>query len=206
MMFQTPTAVLGEHNLVPLCKEHLQTVWQWRNSQRVRSNMHNADLISHEEHLDWFNALQNDLTRQSWIYCQHQRPVGLLNFTDVLSKHVQWGGYLGETDVLPGSGLVLEWAALQWASTYTHCVTLDAQVLSFNISALKLHQLFEYKLVKTQAGGIRPATDNQPKLSYTVHFFSYPVTQWSDNSIKVLAKLPKPLQRVMQQIQFLPKE
>jgi UDP-4-amino-4,6-dideoxy-N-acetyl-beta-L-altrosamine N-acetyltransferase len=205
------TADASEHLFVPFSQEHLDMVLQWRNSDRVRMNMHNSAPITLNEHKTWFSALQSDSNRQSWIYCQHQRPVGILNFTNTQSAHFEWGCYLGETDVLPGSGLVLEWAALQWASEQSHCLTLDAQVLSFNTSALKLHKLFGYKKIKSEQGGVRTNEGSDiegifVEEPYKVHFFSYSMAQWKNNCLKVLSRLPKPLRSVVSQIQFLEKE
>lgn len=196
----------SEHVFVPFTQEYLDLVLLWRNSDRVRMNMHSNVRITPSEHANWFAALGDDQNRESWIYCQHNRPVGILNFTDTQSAHIEWGCYLGETDILPGSGIVLEWAALQWALTKANCLTLDAQVLSFNSSALKLHKLFGYEKVKSEQGGVRTLQDKGIEEAYQVCFFSYDTQNWRDNQLKVLARMPKPIQKAISQIQFLEKD
>ena len=119
---------------------------------------------------------------------------------------MQWGCYLGETDVLPGSGLVLEWAALEYALNKPKCVALEAQVLSFNTSALKLHKLFEYELLKIEKGGLRMLTSTGELSPYEVHFFRQGMSQWGKLRNKVLSRLPKSIQHASGQIQFLKKE
>ncbi|MEI8647844.1 hypothetical protein P4S73_07780 [Paraglaciecola sp. Hal342] len=39
-----------EHDFIPIDASHLLTVWQWRNSDRVRENMHYDKLITWDEH------------------------------------------------------------------------------------------------------------------------------------------------------------
>lgn len=190
----------SEHLFVPLSEEHVELVWQWRNSERVRVNMHNEQVIAWAEHKKWYESLQTDPTRECWIYCQHGRPVGVLNFSDMQSANMQWGCYLGEVNVLPGSGLVLEWAALEYTLTQDNCQTLAAEVLSFNTSALKLHKLFNYEAVGVEKGGSRAGS------TFNIHLFSYAKTNWQENRLKILSRLPKPIQKVLQQVTFLEKE
>ncbi|MFT2091415.1 UDP-4-amino-4,6-dideoxy-N-acetyl-beta-L-altrosamine N-acetyltransferase [Paraglaciecola sp. 2405UD69-4] len=196
----------SEHFFVPLTADYLNLVLKWRNSERVRVNMHTSTPITQSEHENWFAALNEDQNRQCWIYCQHQRPVGVLNFSQVKTAHIEWGCYLGEIDILPGSGLVLEWAALNWAMQQSSCLTLDAEVLSFNRSALKLHKLFGYEKIKSEQGGVRVLQDCGIEEPYQVHFFSYATKKWKDEQFKVLARMPKPIQKAISQIQFLEKE
>ncbi|MFT6898244.1 MAG: UDP-4-amino-4,6-dideoxy-N-acetyl-beta-L-altrosamine N-acetyltransferase [Paraglaciecola sp.] len=196
----------SSQQFIPFTAEYLTLVWHWRNSARVRANMHYDKLITWHEHQVWFDALQADPSRQYWIYCQHQRPIGVLNFSDINTDIVQWGCYLSETDVLPGSGLVLEWAALEYVSTLKSCTALEAQVLSFNLPAIKLHTLFGYEALKTEKGGLRQLPDGDDLVPYDVLHFRYLSATWRDNRLKVLSRLPKPIQNVMQHIQFLAKD
>lgn len=168
--------------------------------------MHYDKLISWQDHQTWFEEMQADPSRQYWVYCQHKRPIGVLNFSDVDSDTAQWGCYLGETDVLPGSGLVLEWVALEYISALKTCTSLEAQVLSFNLAAIKLHKLFGYVAVKTEKGGLRQLPDTTDLTPYEVQHFRYPTASWRKNRLKVLSRLPRPMQNVMQHIQFLAKD
>ncbi|MGY0582675.1 MAG: hypothetical protein ACW7DV_11390 [Paraglaciecola chathamensis] len=57
-----------EHDFIPIDASHLLTIWQWRNSDRVRENMHYDKLITWEEHEHWFEALLQHVNRECWIY------------------------------------------------------------------------------------------------------------------------------------------
>jgi UDP-4-amino-4,6-dideoxy-N-acetyl-beta-L-altrosamine N-acetyltransferase len=195
----------SDHEFIPIDASHLKTVWQWRNSDRVRENMHYDKYITWDEHTHWFEALLQDVNRECWIYRQHSRPVGVLNFSDTQHKTTQWGCYLGEINCAPGSGLILEWAALEYALYCVGCEALEAQVLSFNASALKLHKLFDYERVKIENGGTRRLEQSDVS-RYEIHFFNYAMRTWQMRREKVLAKLPKIIQRGCKQVTFLSKE
>ncbi|WP_166424996.1 UDP-4-amino-4,6-dideoxy-N-acetyl-beta-L-altrosamine N-acetyltransferase [Paraglaciecola sp. 20A4] len=200
------SSTASEHCFIPINASHLSIVWHWRNSDRVRANMHYDKLITWEEHKDWFDALLHDPNRECWIYCQHARPIGVLNFSETQQQVIQWGCYLGEVNCAPGSGLILEWAALEYAAQNTNCIGLDAQVLSFNTAALKLHKLFNYTLIKIESGGMRIRNEQSELEQFDIHFFHYAMHKWRQHRDKVLTTLPKPIQRGCQQVTFLSKE
>lgn len=180
----------------PLTEAMLQQVWQWRNQPDIRRNMHNDTPISWHEHLGWFEALQCDLSRNFFMFYQNERPIGVLNFSQHNSSVLEWGCYLGEVDVWPGSGLLLEIAALDYAAKQPHFTHLHAEVLSFNQSVLKMHKLFGYQPLPDLPGKLR---DNQP---YQVKVFHYPLADWRANRDTVLARLPKQIAAAAGFIQF----
>lgn len=200
------SSAASDHCFMPINASHISAVWHWRNSDRVRANMHYDKLISWDEHTHWFEALLQDDNRECWIYYQHTRPVGVLNFSETQQATMQWGCYLGEVNCAPGSGLILEWAALEYALQKPGCETLEAQVLSFNTSALKMHKIFDYALLKTEHGPLRQQNGQSEPERYNVHFFNYALQKWQKQRDVVLAKLPKPIQRACQQVLFLNEE
>ncbi|MDP5030342.1 MAG: UDP-4-amino-4,6-dideoxy-N-acetyl-beta-L-altrosamine N-acetyltransferase [Paraglaciecola sp.] len=187
---------LPTHRFEPLVEAQLELVWKWRNSDRVRKNMHDLNLIAWQEHLNWFSALKCDASRHFFIMWQNDRPIGILNFSKLDTSSPEWGCYLGETDVWPGSGIILELAALDYASHNPIFTHLDAQVLSFNNAANKLHQVFEYERIKSVPAGQRNGQ------SFDILHYRYPLDLWSQKRDKVLAKLPKNIKLVAASIQF----
>lgn len=180
----------------PLTEANLQQVWQWRNQPDIRRNMHNDAPISWEQHLAWFDALKFDLSRSFFLFYQDQRPIGILNFNQRSPGVLEWGCYLGEQDVWPGSGVLLEIAALDYAAMQSGQHSLYAEVLSFNHSMVKLHQLFGYQPLPDLPGQQR---DNQP---YQVKVFSYALANWRANRAALLARLPKQIGAAAKFIQF----
>lgn len=189
-------AGLPTHCFKPLCDAQLQQVWLWRNSARIRQNMHDVEPISWQQHLSWFCGLQADPCRQFYVLWQNARAIGVLNFSKLDTPRPEWGCYLGETDIWPGSGIILELAALDYVSANLSFSHLDAQVLSFNMAANKLHKVFEYEQVMTNKGGQRNGQ------FFDILHYSYPLKLWSQRRDKVLAKLPKNIALAAASIQF----
>ncbi|MGI2156612.1 UDP-4-amino-4,6-dideoxy-N-acetyl-beta-L-altrosamine N-acetyltransferase [Shewanella baltica] len=165
-----------------LSAETLEAVWRWRNLPHIRANMHTDRLISWQEHLQWFEQLQQDASRAYWVLWQNNNPVGTLYFTAVSEDMLEWGCYLGEQQLWPGSGLLLEVAALDYASQYTQATTLRAEVLSTNSSVLKMHHVFGYQ--------------EKEALKYSgtrndIFVFEYLLTDWRQYRAMILNRLPK---------------
>jgi UDP-4-amino-4,6-dideoxy-N-acetyl-beta-L-altrosamine N-acetyltransferase len=190
-------AVIPEHAFKPLQEEHLQLVWQWRNSPRIMQNMHSSAPVKWLEHCAWFEKLKGDNSRQFYIFLQDQRPIGVLNFSDMNTATPEWGCYLGETNVWPGSGIMLEFAALDFCASHRQFSHLLAQVLSFNHAANNMHKVFEYKQLSLKKGGER---NGQP---FDIQHYSYELKQWAENRGKVLKKLPKKIALAAAHTQFL---
>ncbi|WP_233267409.1 UDP-4-amino-4,6-dideoxy-N-acetyl-beta-L-altrosamine N-acetyltransferase [Paraglaciecola sp. L3A3] len=188
---------LPSHEFKPLTEQELKLVWQWRNSPRIQQNMHNNQMVKWQAHCNWFKGLQKDSSRQFYILWQNQRPIGVLNFSGVDTATPEWGCYLGETNVWPGSGIVLELAALDYIASHKQYTHLLAQVLSFNTAANKMHKIFEYKQVSQQAGAER---DGQ---KFDILFYRYELKQWLVKRETILTKLPKNIRLLAAHIQFL---
>lgn len=174
----------------------LERVWHWRNQSEIRRNMHNDAPISWEEHLSWFDKLQSDESRQVFIFKQNDRPIGVLNFSQRSQGVIEWGCYLGETDVWPGSGLLLEIAALDYAAAQIELTSLYAEVLSFNQGVVRMHEFFGYQPLPDRPGQMR---NDEP---YVVNVFSYELDEWRKNRTRVLARLPKQICAAADLIQF----
>jgi UDP-4-amino-4,6-dideoxy-N-acetyl-beta-L-altrosamine N-acetyltransferase len=190
-------AAIPEHAFKPLQKQQLELVWQWRNSPRIMQNMHNSSPVKWLEHCAWFEKLEADNSRQFYVFLQNQRPVGVLNFSDMNTSTPEWGCYLGETNVWPGSGIILELAALDFSAEHDQFSHLLAQVLSFNNAANKMHKVFEYEQISLEKGGERN------DLSFDILHYSYELKQWTQKRDKILAKLPKNIALAAANIQFL---
>ena len=188
---------IPEHVFKPLQQEQLELVWQWRNSPRIMQNMHNPESVEWLEHCAWFEKLENDNSRQFYIFLQDKRPIGVLNFSELQTATPQWGCYLGEINVWPGSGIMLELAALDFSANHSEFSHLLAQVLSFNHAANRMHNVFEYAQLSLEKGGERNG------LSFDVLHYRYELKQWAQNRDKILKKLPRKIAIAAAHIQFL---
>ncbi|WP_338454132.1 UDP-4-amino-4,6-dideoxy-N-acetyl-beta-L-altrosamine N-acetyltransferase [uncultured Alteromonas sp.] len=190
---------------IPLNDTHLETVLRWRNLPHIRANMHSTNEISWQQHLSWFETLKNDSKKQFFVFLQNERPVGVLNFTlvdaienphELTTPCLEWGCYIGEDNVWPGSGLLLEIAALDYAFIGKNAATLYAEVLSSNQSVLKMHKLFQYDALEDRTDEKTDGT------IVTVKRFLYHQKQWLLQREKVLSMLPKQIGAAAQYIHF----
>lgn len=190
---------------IPLNDTHLETVLRWRNLPHIRANMHSTNEISWQQHLSWFETLKNDSKKQFFVFLQNERPIGVLNFTlvDAIENRLklttpclEWGCYIGEDNVWPGSGLLLEIAALDYAFIGKNAATLYAEVLSSNQSVLKMHKLFQYDALEERTDEKTDGT------IVTVKRFLYHQKQWLLKREKVLSMLPKQIGAAAQHIHF----
>lgn len=135
------------YNLRTLQQEDLEKVLEWRNSERIRINMYSDHIIDWEEHLAWFSRIK-DKQDSSYCICElDQRPIGMIYFTDIDLKNSKsvWGFYLGETDTPPGSGVGMEFLALEYAFEKLEIRKLSCEVFEFNKSVIKLHKRFGFE-------------------------------------------------------------
>ncbi len=170
---------------VPLGADMLETVRAWRNSSRIRNNMLSDQLISTDQQQAWFSGLQGDASRLYLVFHLQNLPVGMLYFSDIDEQRCSWGCYIGAEAVWPGSGLLLEVAALDFAFSRFGVNCLHAAVLEFNKSPQRMHKAFGYRLVSRQADALWRGGQRHALLHY-----EYLRDEWQDNREGVLAQLP----------------
>ncbi len=136
-----------DYQLRKLKSSDLEMVLNWRNSDRIRANMYTDQIITLEEHLAWYDKIKDDSSR-IYLICEYQnQPIGLVNFTNIDKKNnkCDWGFYLGEIDAPLGSGIMMEFLALEYAFEKLNIRKLCCEVLSFNNKVVKLHKKFYFE-------------------------------------------------------------
>lgn len=125
----------------------LALMLSWRNAPSVRENMYTRHEISMEEHTSWWekNSLRKD--QQYYMYEYSGRPQGIVAFTgiDHGNKNSSWAFYAAP-DAQRGTGLRMEFLALEHAFSDLALHKLSCEVLAFNTSVIKLHQRFGFKV------------------------------------------------------------
>jgi UDP-4-amino-4,6-dideoxy-N-acetyl-beta-L-altrosamine N-acetyltransferase len=135
-----------DYKLRVLEEKDLEMILKWRNSDRVRLNMYTDQIISLSDHLNWF---QRTKSNQSSIYliCEFQNnPIGLISFTemDLINQKSYWAFYLGETISPKGSGVAMEFLALEYAFEAINIRKLCCEIFVFNNPVVKLHSKFGF--------------------------------------------------------------
>ena len=121
-------------------------ILQWRNLDRVRTNMYNDYIISKEEHDAWFSRALVDTNAVYLVFSYENRPIGFASFTNISISHNRcyWAFYLGEVDVPRGSGSVMEFFSLDYAFLTLKIRKLCCEVFTFNSGVIKLHEKFGF--------------------------------------------------------------
>ena len=122
----------------------------------------------------------------------------MLYFVDITKKECSWGCYVGEEAVWPGSGILLEVAALDFALLKLSLEQLNAEVFDFNFTPQKIHKIFGY----TSVDANRNTIEREGK-KHTLFKFQYKKTDWINNRGKIIAKLPKQIREGIENIRFI---
>jgi UDP-4-amino-4,6-dideoxy-N-acetyl-beta-L-altrosamine N-acetyltransferase len=137
----------ADYRLRPMEEADLALILAWRNSDRVRLNMYTDHLITPEEHARWFAAARSDERGRYLVFEDQSRPLGFVSFTGITVAHGRctWAFYIGEPDVLRGTGSAMEMLALDYAFGPLNIRKLCCEVLDFNASVVKLHKRFGFQ-------------------------------------------------------------
>jgi len=128
-----PLKIIDENDL-PL-------IFSWRNHPKVRENMYSTHEITWEEHKSWFEKVKIDPTIKYFLYMDNHLPLGVINFTQFYPArgNAFWGFYAG-ADSPKGTGIKMEYEALEYAFNVLNLHKLNCEVIYFNQAVINLHR------------------------------------------------------------------
>ena len=176
--------------------ETAELMRNWRNSPRIRNNLFSNSIITKEEQQKWFYNQKTDKSSQYFVCHLNDTPIGSLYFSDILENSCYWGCFIGENRVLPGFGLVLAYAALEYAFFILRVKTLYAEVFENNLPPQKIHNFFGYKKVSSY---IRRVPGQSPA---TIFKYMYNRSDWQIKSNEVERMFPKNIAETCKKINF----
>jgi len=134
-------------NIRPIQRLDAELILEWRNTDAVRLNMYNHEVIDIESHLRWFDSMLEDNSCLYFIYERDEQPYGVLSFSeiDIKNKKAFWAFYSGDTSVR-GVGSEMEKLALDYAFNTLGLNKLCCEVLEFNTSVIDFHRKFGFKI------------------------------------------------------------
>lgn len=187
---------IPESKFTPITFDLIEKIRHWRNSPRIRENMLDDTVIEPQQQEQWFDSLAKTKVKQYMIFHQDSKPIGMLYFSDINKESCEWGCYIGEEAVWPGTGVLLSVAALEYAFKILKVEKLSAEVIETNISPIRMHQAFGYtakpdKFATTKSG-------KEIKLKC----FECLRVDWEKNKETILAKLPKQIRQAADFIVF----
>ncbi len=119
-------------------RSDLETLFAWRNSERVRANMYSDHIIKKEEHQAW---LEKAVTRQDAIYLifeYHGQPIGFTSYVDIneCDGTCFSGAYIGEEQILPGAGVLMSFFCTSYIFEVENMRKVSIEVFAFNKAAI----------------------------------------------------------------------
>lgn len=97
-------------NFINLTDDEKRLVLEWRNSDRVRLNMLNKDIIPLENHLRFIDSLKNRNDCKYWLFMIDEIPIGVFDLVDIKpdGSGGVGGSYIGDINY-NGYGLLLNY-------------------------------------------------------------------------------------------------
>ena len=136
-----------DYQLRPMTEYDLETVLNWRNSERIRANMYTDHIINWEEHQAWYKKIKDDSTSK-YLICEFQgQAIGLVSFTDIDLKNRRccWGFYVGQDKLQAGNGNCLGFISIEYIFESPNIRKVCSEVLDFNEKSLNLHRKLGFK-------------------------------------------------------------
>jgi UDP-4-amino-4,6-dideoxy-N-acetyl-beta-L-altrosamine N-acetyltransferase len=134
--------------LLPLSKDDLELVRNWRNSPEVATYMYNETYITSEQQAKWFERISNDDSCIYWIIEYEGKKLGLASITgiDKTLSSCYWGFYLGDLSVRGrGLGSKIEFNVLEYVFNELKLNKLRGEVLVTNDKVIKIHERFGFR-------------------------------------------------------------
>ena len=140
------TELGAEISLVrPMIHADLERVLAWRNHPDVRRHMYTQHEITLDEHQRWFERALLDSRKHLLIFESAHRPLGFVNFNELVgSVTADWGFYTAP-DAPQGSGRCLGCAALGYAFTQLKIHKVCGQALAYNERSIRFHQALGFQ-------------------------------------------------------------
>jgi UDP-4-amino-4,6-dideoxy-N-acetyl-beta-L-altrosamine N-acetyltransferase len=134
----------------PLAEGDLETVLEWRNSDRVRSKMFESHLIPWETHLKWFKSLTGNPNQKCWMFLFQSRPIGVITIkkVDEPTDTWIWGCYLGPMRAVPKAGTTMGYCALEHFFERMKVRRVIGEAVAANTHSLEFNARLGFKTEK----------------------------------------------------------
>lgn len=137
------------HDFVDISQEESLKVLSWRNSEPVRSNMYNTDMISKNDHLSFVKGLHGRKDKKYFIVKKNSEDVGVIDFTQIVEGDSLHMGLYSKPGV-KGAGKVLVDAILNYSFEILRVKKVFAEVFAYNERAYNLYLRYGFKEFETK--------------------------------------------------------
>lgn len=140
----------SDYRLIPINEENKMLVLEWRNQESVRNNMFDDDVISVENHLNWFRSLQDSKTKVSLVFEHKGVPIGVVNGheREAEPKKWIWGCFLGNPGLVPRAGTKMGLYAMEYFFEEIGCDIVIGEMIKANTISHKFNLAIGFHIEK----------------------------------------------------------
>lgn len=163
--------------LNPIEEKDLALVFKWRNTKNIRDCMLQDQLITWQEHCNWFENLKSRNDRAFFLFYIQENPVGIISFADINvdRQDCSWGFYIGDSTAPRGAGSLMAFYGIEYMFT-TYCLyKINSQVVAFNEASLRFHKSLKFKTI----GSLKDTLYRENK-HYDLILFSLLKDEWNN--------------------------
>ena len=134
--------------LIPLLKNDIEIVRQWRNSEDVAKFMYNEEFITSEQQIEWYDSIKKRNDCKYWIIEYDNRKIGVAYLVDINQsfRSCYWGFYLGDSSIRgAGIGSKVEYNILRYVFDDLNLNKLRCEVFMENAKVIKMHEKFGFR-------------------------------------------------------------
>ncbi len=162
-----------------MTKDDLSVVLEWRNTFAVRSSMFSMEEITLQQHLHWFENVNNTSECCLLILELGGNPAGFVNIKQVSEGKIADWSFYAAPDSKIGTGYVLCKMAVDYVFKELKMEKLNGQVISFNERSIAVHKRLGFK----QEGVLRNNYFRNNSY-YDVYLLGMTVEDWAFNNEK----------------------
>jgi len=133
-------------NYINLNMNDKDTVMNMRNHIEIKRWMHNKNVISKKEHLDFIQQLEDDISRRYFLVKKEGKIVGSINFSNInLDNSAEFGIYTNPFEKIKYGGLILEESASFYVFNELKIKNIKLKVLTNNKRAIDFYKKCNFK-------------------------------------------------------------
>lgn len=137
--------------------EHLEMIRLWRNQDYIRKRMQFQEILSSEDQLAWFNALDAERNLY-WVIRSNGYPIGLVHIKDMDDdfRSGEAGVFVGEPNFLDSAQPILAILVMMEIAFYVIGLKqLNAKIHHENHKAIRFNNDLGYRLQNGQEPGFQ---------------------------------------------------
>lgn len=132
-------------NFINLTQFEKELILEWRNSDRVRFNMINSEVISLNNHIKFIESLKSREDKKYFLVKNSSEYIGVIYFTNIEIDSCELGLYSNPN--LRGVGSILIEQIIKEAFENLRVKKLKLEVKNSNERAINLYKKFNFREV-----------------------------------------------------------